>query len=219
MIKELVQHPLIKPTTDLVGKGLQWYFANSNSNASLRHREQVWENLFPFLSKDVRSLSDPELRSRFEFVRANLQEGNILDVGYYDGLIARELSSIGHEVTAIDHIHRQSIANGYDNGMYITAYAERLPFQDEKFSNVVMSHSLEHILNPVLALTEARRVLVSGGRIIVIVPRIKGNKPTHIRKFNKETLIGTINAHFDMESYHPNVGFGHGYVGIKSDRT
>ena len=50
--------------------------------------------------------------------------------------------------------------------------AQRLPFADNSFSNIVMMDVLHHIENPVRALTEALRVLRPNGRIIACEPAI-----------------------------------------------
>src|ERR1700687_4317158 len=50
--------------------------------------------------------------------------------------------------------------------------AQRLPFADNSFSNIVMMDVLHHIENPVRALTEAWRVLSPTGRLIACEPAI-----------------------------------------------
>jgi SAM-dependent methyltransferase len=50
--------------------------------------------------------------------------------------------------------------------------AQRLPFADSAFANVVMVDVLHHIENPLRALIEMRRVLQPGGRLIACEPAI-----------------------------------------------
>ena len=50
----------------------------------------------------------------------------------------------------------------------IRASAERLPFANAVFDTVVMTWTLCSIANPIAALTEMRRVLKSGGRLIFV---------------------------------------------------
>ena len=50
--------------------------------------------------------------------------------------------------------------------------AQRLPFPDNSYANIVMMDVLHHIENPVRALAEARRVLRPGGRLIACEPAI-----------------------------------------------
>jgi SAM-dependent methyltransferase len=52
----------------------------------------------------------------------------------------------------------------------VQASAEALPFGDASADYVISKHSLEHVLDPVAALTEWRRVLKSKGKILVVLP-------------------------------------------------
>ena len=50
--------------------------------------------------------------------------------------------------------------------------AQALPFADASFANIVMVDVLHHIARPVRFLAEAERVLVPGGRIVVVEPGV-----------------------------------------------
>jgi SAM-dependent methyltransferase len=50
--------------------------------------------------------------------------------------------------------------------------AQRLPFADSSYANIMMIDVLHHIENPVRALAEARRILRPGGRLIACEPAI-----------------------------------------------
>ncbi|MGH2908253.1 MAG: class I SAM-dependent methyltransferase [Solirubrobacteraceae bacterium] len=50
----------------------------------------------------------------------------------------------------------------------LTASAEALPFENTSFDNVVVTLMLRTAADPAVALREARRVLVSGGRLLFI---------------------------------------------------
>ena len=54
----------------------------------------------------------------------------------------------------------------------ITCDAQALPFRDGTFSNIVMVDVLHHISRPAHFLTEAERVLKTGGRLLVLEPGI-----------------------------------------------
>jgi len=47
---------------------------------------------------------------------------------------------------------------------------EPLPFPDESFDFIICLETMEHMMSPYYALTEMRRVLKRGGRLIVSVP-------------------------------------------------
>jgi len=74
----------------------------------------------------------------------------------------------------------------------VAASGERLPMRDGSFDYVVARHNLEHYVNPFDALSEWRRVLRSGGRVVAVVPDEDGYAgrtldldPTHFHAFNK----------------------------------
>jgi SAM-dependent methyltransferase len=60
----------------------------------------------------------------------------------------------------------------YADWLDTVADAQRLPFRDGSFQNVVMFDVLHHLERPRLFLAEAARVLVPGGRVIVMEPGI-----------------------------------------------
>ena len=215
MLKNLVQNPVILPLTDSLGHALQCYFASSSSEKQLRAREQLFGRLFSFLD-NIRSLDNPEIRDRLDFILRLAAPGKMLDLGYYDGMITQELSRRGYEIIGIDYIHRNNAAR-FDNGnnnIFLTAYAEALPFGDNSFDTVVASHTLEHVFDINITLAEASRVLKPNGMILAIVPRKIGNKPTHIRDFDSpEKLEDAMSGYFRKLAYFSRVGEGHAYIG------
>ena len=59
-------------------------------------------------------------------------------------------------------------------GAYPQVDIHALPYADETFDAVVHSDTLEHVSNPVHALTECRRVLKPGGALCFTVPVVIG---------------------------------------------
>lgn len=66
--------------------------------------------------------------------------------------------------------------------------AQRLPFADETFSNVVMIDVIHHIENPLRAISEVRRVLRASGRLILCEPAITPISGVFYRLFHKEPV-------------------------------
>lgn len=52
----------------------------------------------------------------------------------------------------------------------VLADAHYLPFRDSVFDTVIAGELIEHLLNPALFLLEAKRVLKTGGRLIITTP-------------------------------------------------
>jgi SAM-dependent methyltransferase len=69
------------------------------------------------------------------------------------------------------------------------ADAQRLPFAGESFDNIVLFDVLHHIEAPLLFLTEAERVLLPGGRLIMVEPAITPVSSVFYRLFHPEPVI------------------------------
>jgi len=72
---------------------------------------------------------------------------------------------------------------------------ERLPFADGAFELVLCAETLEHVRDLQLLLSEARRVLVPGGRLAVTTP-------AHGRGTALELLLRGFESQFDPLSPH-----------------
>jgi len=107
-------------------------------------RWQSWES-----PQDVHQLIAPELR------------GPVLDVGSGEGRLA---GLLGEGVTwiGVDSSSTQLAANPFQP--VILADMRALPFRDGAFAEVVHLWCLYHVDKPVVAVSEAHRVLRPGGR-------------------------------------------------------
>src|SRR5215210_4436487 len=77
------------------------------------------------------------------------------------------LSGVDLEPRQLDFARAHLERSGVEATL-LEADALALPFADESFDHVWMMWLLEHIADPLVALREARRVLVSGGAITAI---------------------------------------------------
>jgi SAM-dependent methyltransferase len=93
---------------------------------------------------------------------------------------------------ARDHLERSGV-----EATLIEADALALPFDDESFDHVWMMWFLEHVHDPVAALREARRVLVSGGAITVIevdYSTFRGTPSTPALEALGRAMVGAMSA-------------------------
>lgn len=98
--------------------------------------------------------------------------GTILDVGCGGGFVTEAIAGSGHEAVGVD-ISAEAIRSTRDTpgrGAYAVADAHRLPFDDERFSGVILSETLEHVERAAVVFAEAERVLAPGGVMIVTGP-------------------------------------------------
>lgn len=96
----------------------------------------------------------------------------LLDAGGGTGRIAASLRGIVREVLVEDvssSMLRYSARKGLES---ICAPVEALPFLSESFDRIIMMDSLHHVSNQKQAISELWRVLIPGGRIVIIEPDI-----------------------------------------------
>jgi len=101
--------------------------------------------------------------------------GRYVDLGIGDGLLTLMLAEVGSEVTAVDvspqmlaGLRTRAAQKGITNVTTVEGEIEDLPLADASFDVAVFSQALHHAQDPSRALREAWRVLVPGGRVLVI---------------------------------------------------
>ena len=107
--------------------------------------------------------------------RIKLKPGSmVLDVGTGTGVFLPYLfSSIGKKgrIVALDiaeEMLKKARAKGFDGSIdYIQADITEIPLRDEIFDSVVCYSSFPHFQDKSRALTETKRVLKSGGRLLI----------------------------------------------------
>lgn len=87
----------------------------------------------------------------------------ILDIGCREGVQSRYFESLGYQVTSID------VEKVYENAKVVDCN-KSLPFADSEFDVVWSAEVIEHLIDPVFSLEEARRVLKPGGRLVFTTP-------------------------------------------------
>jgi SAM-dependent methyltransferase len=87
--------------------------------------------------------------------------GDALEVGCGEGRIARELTALGHRVTATDPVPAmvEAAAGARSAAAYAVASADRLPFGDGGFDRVVAYNVLMDVEDVPAAVAEMARVL------------------------------------------------------------
>jgi SAM-dependent methyltransferase len=94
-----------------------------------------------------------------------------LEIGCGEGRISRELTDLGHRVTATD-ISPTLLAAAEEAGSadrYQVADAAALPFDDDEFDRVVAYNVLMDVPDMPAAVAEAARVLDPGGRLTISI--------------------------------------------------
>ncbi len=99
----------------------------------------------------------------------------IADLGAGEGTFSLLLSERATKVIAVDSSvkmievgREQALRHGVQNVDYRLGDMESLPIEDRAVDLVFFSQSLHHALHPQRAIEEAHRILVPGGRIVIL---------------------------------------------------
>ncbi len=125
----------------------------------------------------------------------------ILDVGSGAGQIARHLvkyADSGAQITCID-LSPEMLRRGRQRmksrrPVYLAADLSQLPFADESFDCITCGYVLEHLPDPRHGLAELSRVMVPGGRMLLLTTEESfGGAWTsyiwHCRTYNRQELL------------------------------
>ena len=117
------------------------------------------------------------------------------DLGIGDGLLTLMLAEIANSVTAVDiscemldQLSKRAARAGLKNIETVQGELDCLPLEDASFDVVVLSQALHHAEQPGRALREARRILVPGGRVIVL--DLLAHNEEWVREKLKHTHLG-----------------------------
>lgn len=124
--------------------------------------------------------SKPIYASYLELIDSHVDLGgkSVLDVGCGNGWSSFFLSQSAKKVIGVDlHSH------GFEPDLspkleFKTCSAENLEFASNTFDVVTTNECLEHVPNPMLALSEFDRVLKSGGYVVISGPNLLSILPT-----------------------------------------
>lgn len=108
-------------------------------------------------------------------ILATVKNKNVLEVGCGRGLLANRLSK-NNKVTACDIVISKNIKKTFPKVNFQEANIEQLPFKDNSYDVVITTHTLEHVRNLAIAVSEIRRV--AKNEIIIVVPRQRPYKYT-----------------------------------------
>lgn len=97
------------------------------------------------------------------------QQGErILEIGCARGVMTKRIQHLAPDTCGID-INEEAIRHSVTGNLFVMN-AEKLEFQDESFDKIYSLHTIEHIPNPIKALSEMARVLKPGGAIVLFYP-------------------------------------------------
>lgn len=107
---------------------------------------------------------------RAAFFAKQVKSGNILDIGCGEGHFLDQIAQFGFKTFGLEFSSDAAVVAIRQGHQVVNGRAEYLPFPDSFFAAVHMNHVLEHVTNPILSLTEIRRVLQPTGIGVIEVP-------------------------------------------------
>ena len=161
--------------------------------------ERLWEGLPEGLTPPALDLRRAFLREHLSGVAAGAGS-SVLDVGCGEGQLTAELAGTGLDVVGIDVAEeplRRARASHPELDLRLVPAEGPWPLADASFDLVWAGETIEHVADTAAWLSEVRRVLRSGGTLLL-------STPAHGRL----TLIGlalsprAFDAHFDPRSDH-----------------
>ena len=147
-------------------------------------------------------------RKRIHWICSQAQGDKILDVGCSQGLVCMLLGREGLNCIGIDN---EQVAIDYANKelkkeesavqkrvVFQIAEGSNLPFENDYFDTVILTEILEHLIQPERVLSEVKRVLRDGGKVIITVPYGLNPDPDHKRSYYPISFIKTVIPFFKI---------------------
>ena len=156
--------------------------------------ESLWQSV-------PAGLAPSDLRVRLKFLLARVRAGErVLDVGCGEGRFTAELAAAGVHGVGID-VAEEPLrrARGAHPGVDVRLIdaCGPWPLADASFDAVWAGEVIEHVADTAAWLSEVRRVLRPGGRLLVSTPN-----HSRIAVLRLALSAGAFDAHFDPRADH-----------------
>lgn len=143
--------------------------------------------------------------------------GRLLDVGCGSGDWLFKMQSLGWEVKGID-FDPEAVAVAADRGIDVVhGSLEAQHYPDESFDAITLNDVIEHLPDPFATLAECRRILRSGGHLIMVTPNTDSlghqlfksawrglEPPRHLYLFCPKSMLGSLKRigfrHFEVRT-------------------
>jgi SAM-dependent methyltransferase len=169
------------PLEDEIGKAYTTYYTHA---AEWTNTGGTW--LSKLLRKGLATL-DPLRRQRrrlFLMFVGDLKPGKLLDVGCGNGTRLAQLESLGWNVYGQD-LDSQAVRYAQETfGLKVhLGRLEDIRFPEQFFDCITLNHVIEHVHDPIGLLKECRRILRTGGLMVLVTPNSKSFAHTHYGRF------------------------------------
>lgn len=115
----------------------------------------------------------PGRRADFDFSVMYLpayRKGDLLEVGCGSGEMLTRIQGLGWHVEGVD-FDSCAVQNARSKGLRVQlGTLEEQSYPDNHFDVITMSHTIEHVYDPVGNLRESYRILKDGGQLVLVTP-------------------------------------------------
>ena len=133
----------------------------------------LWETAASWWQSNFTAGADPEYEEQILPLVERYASGaqRALDIGCGEGQVSRRLEQQGTEVVGLDPAASQVRVARRRGGStrYLQAGAQHLPFGESSFDTVVLCLAIEHVEPFEAAIREVARVLIPGGRFVLLL--------------------------------------------------
>ena len=150
-------------------------------------------------------LKDQIIGSTCVFLRGD-KLGKVLEIGCGNGALLNNLRALGWNVEGVDFdANAARLARKNFNLKVQVGSPVENNYSDNSFDAIIMNHVIEHIHDPLAILTMCRRILKSGGKLILLTPNIESlgyqtfnaawmplEPPRHLYLFSATTIAKLV---------------------------
>ena len=185
-----------RPGPDVIGKYYQ-------SDEYYSHQENK-KGLIPRIYEAVKSVN---LKHKVSLAIDGLPKGRLLDIGCGVGDFLVHVQQKGWEVAGIEPSDDAKSITQNRLGFLPLDPSESTSFADRSFDVITMWHVLEHIDDLKTQLSELKRLLKPGGRLIIALPNYKSfdcqhykdkwaawDVPRHLNHFSPDVICSIISS-------------------------
>jgi 2-polyprenyl-3-methyl-5-hydroxy-6-metoxy-1,4-benzoquinol methylase len=111
---------------------------------------------------------------RVAFIQERFSESAaVLDVGSGYGVLLGQLARCGYRVTGVEpSAARRAVSRQITDAPTVSAGLPSLPMSLGRFDAILLIHVLEHLVDPVEALTSVNKLMEQGGSLVIEVPNV-----------------------------------------------
>jgi SAM-dependent methyltransferase len=137
-------------------------------------------------------------RAAYDFARARIGAGRVLDLGCGTGYGTVRLLGAGATVIGIDRIAPDPVNRG--GALFARADLRGLPLREHSFELVTSFQVIEHLTDPGPYLDAIAGLLTPDGLAILTTPNVllsDGVNPYHVHEYRGQELAECLGRHFD----------------------